>query len=421
MGRRKAPPRVGITVVEGPPGSGKSLRCVELVLGYVLDDLRPVYTNLPLRWRVWRRWLRARGGVELANLVRPISEDQFRRFLARANAKRRFIEEIKQEHGGSARYAEAERLFCEKFGPDIETGRDMNWIPAWSVIVIDEAHHWFSSAEQAARKETPDLLGYLTMHRHHVHECVFATQSKAQISVNIRRQASDFWTVRDIASIPVLFNLRPSQLGLRMLEYAQYNAVELAKDQNTEHAPAVKRYWVPPFLPQVAWKFRLYDSYTHAGSQAQLQKGLERVRERAGVAHLAAPKEPEPEEAMGKPGRWRKCFAFACVGLVAGAALGRLIPHRAQQAVPAQVPAVPVPLAPPVPAQVPAIPPGPKWVVSGVSGDSAFVGRVRVNKGASHDGYLLEDVRPDGSSLWRRLDDGRLFVASRGASLVLAP
>ena len=71
----------GIELVTGIPGSGKSFHMVERLVDWVLKEQRPVYTNLPLCWRVLRKYLKIKGGEHCAGLIHELTEERFNTFI----------------------------------------------------------------------------------------------------------------------------------------------------------------------------------------------------------------------------------------------------------------------------------------------------------------------------------------------------
>ena len=60
MGIEKLP--FGIISVVGKPGAGKSYYLTKKAIEAVTIHRRPVYTNLPIRWRVMWHWVAKRYG-----------------------------------------------------------------------------------------------------------------------------------------------------------------------------------------------------------------------------------------------------------------------------------------------------------------------------------------------------------------------
>lgn len=155
-----------------------------------------------------------------------------------------------------------------------------NDIPTASVIIIDEAQHWFPMKGQGA--ETPHLLTYLSMLRHHLHWAWFISQDRMMISITIRRMCQMYWVVRNIKDDVLVLGLKLGHLGIAGFGYLAYTP-EQEPYIGTSRAEYFKNYVRLPFLPWRRHIFRLYRSFTHVGSFRALRRGLERAREQAGL------------------------------------------------------------------------------------------------------------------------------------------
>lgn len=299
-------PSTGVEICEGRPGAGKSFFGVGELLRAVLEERRPVYTNLPLRWRVFRAYVRLRGGEELSRLVFSIDRPHFDRFLQRTALRAEFNETWKVRRGAADREADKvhragdsvaalalrratvaqfsaeafEREFEKVAGVPIYSGPGANAIHATAFIVLDELHRWYSQEEQ--KSEGPLLRGYLTMHRHQLHRILVITQDRMQISIAFRRQAQFYWTVRDRGE-DLLFGLvRFKHLGIRALGYAKFTPEQEDALKSEERVPS-QQFTCFHWAPWENWKFRLYESFTHSGSKRGLIKNLSRARLEAGL------------------------------------------------------------------------------------------------------------------------------------------
>lgn len=273
----------GISLITGVPGSGKSFWCVERVLDCVRKARRPVYTNLPLKWRVIKLWLKKKEGDDVAGLIRPITETSFQRFLDRFVARQRFLD----EHAHLGRRA-GRNAFYNNFGPDIIEGRDLNWIPAGAFIVIDEAHHWYPNpALSNVRKREPEaLMSYLTMHRHLMHRVFFVTQADRQVSSTIKSLLQDQISVERIDADVPMIGLRFSELGFVAFHIREWDGIA-----DPEQEPPLRESWIFPALPWNRYIFRVYSSFTHMGSLRELKKELAHVQSTSVIALQQAEKE----------------------------------------------------------------------------------------------------------------------------------
>lgn len=274
-------PDFGVEVTEGLPGSGKSFFEVSRTLEWILQYQRPVFTNLPIRFRVLRWYLRGRYGEAYAKLIFPLTEEHFRRFLKRSKlrAKERDAARLEATKLGRALSNEHfDKQFAAAHGPDVYEGPDANWIYPTACIVIDEGHHWFPMADQ--KSETPDLLAYLTMLRHHLHKLVIVTQDRMQVSITFRRLCQSFWAVRNRGEDKVAWGIKCRHLGITGFAYVRRTPDQEAgfKGDDVMAAYAEQRI-VWPWLPSERWKFRLYDSFTHIGSRRRMEAVTRRLRE----------------------------------------------------------------------------------------------------------------------------------------------
>lgn len=276
----------GVECKVGLPGSGKSYMLVRRVMEAITVHRRPVFTNLPLRWRVMRHWLRNKGGAEFEGLLYPLTEGHFRAFLARSVRRTDLRTRWMRKRGERRRPPSEEafkRVWVRIAGPDVVRGDGANWILPTAMIVVDECHHWFPASATIARKETPDLLSYLTMLRHYVHLFVWATQDRMQVSVTIRRLTRLTWFVRNMAEDRLAWGIKLGHLGVSAFAYVKMtDAQEEARTE--EGRRPVGQEVVFPWLPRNRWVFRLYASFTHVGSMSSLRRSLERARAEAGLS-----------------------------------------------------------------------------------------------------------------------------------------
>lgn len=271
----------GIHLYVGRPGAGKSLVAVRKLLDIVQQERRPIYTNLPLKWRVVRLFLHMRGGAELAGLIRPLTERHFRAFLSRFSAKHSYVEERR----GFVPLRQARADFDVQH-PAVIDGMSANWIPPGSLVVVDEAQHWFPnpalSSTSRAKTEPPELLSYLTMHRHMLHQVWFLTQATRQVSATIKTLAVKFWDVRNMGEEAVAWGLRWKHLGVTACGYRAFDPLEW--NDGDDPGTPLESFIMLPNAPWNRWLFRLYSSFTHAGSASELRAALEEARIMSGVS-----------------------------------------------------------------------------------------------------------------------------------------
>lgn len=312
-------PETGIYIVEGIPGSGKSFWLVREVARIVCEERRPVYTNLPLVWPVFRAYLVRRGrDARCANLVQELREDHFRRFCARQAERARFLaEQVKLRKAGvrGLRGDELEAAWFAQAGPDVcvqaldrsgePSGPEANWIPGGAVVVIDEVQEWFPQQ----RQKDDDLLlqGYTTKHRHHQHLVMVASQDRMQVAIAFRRNCSKFVIVRNKGEDKLAWGVRFRHLGLRAIGASAYTGDQVNARSLDDVSPIFNTVFVTT-LPWHQVIFKLYRSFTHRGSVSKIRRELERSRADAGLLDRVGRVEDEEGSKVRKVtyqvGRW---------------------------------------------------------------------------------------------------------------------
>lgn len=306
----------GVELIHGLMGSGKSFFAVRRALETVEQTRRPVYTNLPMKWKVVRAYLRNRGGSELANLFRRLDEQHWRRFLTRQHQWAKFRERLAKRSPADLDATEFSQLhsalltangptdpdrlrsqakfypsqiaewFVSNHGPHIVDGPDANWIPPGSIICIDEAQHWHPMSKQAEDPNRPDLLAYITMCRHHVHWLWIITQDPANIAIEFRRHFHYAWRVWNRGEDRLAWGIRWKHLGLRAMGYVRATPDQLESMERrpgSDNARPTESFTILPWLPRNGVFFRLYSSHTNVGSARHLARELERSRRLAGL------------------------------------------------------------------------------------------------------------------------------------------
>ena len=321
------PPAYGFETFEGKPGSGKSFICTMKLIESMLRDKRPVYTNLPLKFRVVRQYLRVKGreqfaaehiGVDgeagrvmagareygdlLAGLLHELQEQHFRNFMERQHELMQFRNRLKAKARASGTHvneAAIREAFAVEHGPfvcdstiDTETG-DMvygNWVPTNSIICIDEVHHWFPMSEQASEKRY--LLDYASMVRHHLHWVWLATQDRMQMNKRLRDMTQWFWHVRNRGDDRLVAGLKFSSLGIKAFGYARMSVEAEAARASADRQPS-EQFNVFYWMPKYSWVFRCYDSFTHQGGSRRMRSELRESREAVGLDEEGRPRSVE--------------------------------------------------------------------------------------------------------------------------------
>ena len=268
--------------VVGKKRSGKSLLMVMWIVKWIVKDRRPVYTNLPLRFRVLRRYLTVKYDGRFCALVQPLSRDHLMRFIDRQHREAEYLEVCRVRAGREHNppWDEVEGEFVELHGPRVNTGDGANWIPAGAIILVDEAHEWFPGHRDRTSADTTGVVRYMAKLGHHSHTFVWASQDEIRVSKALR-ETSD-WIIEVINGAQRLGWLGPIARDFSMYRRYSFNAWD-KKDQPGAEKPGKKKVLLRT-LPCVSVYFRFYESFTHAGSASRL---LERVGESRTAAGLS--------------------------------------------------------------------------------------------------------------------------------------
>lgn len=282
--KKNTPPQTGVELIFGIPGSGKSFVMMIRIVEVMRRLRRPVYTNLPIRWRVFRWWLRREGGERLAGLIHELTEKHLVSFMDRFEAYRIFREDVHRRKPHWQR-KQVRRVWLRVAGPDVTEGPKANWIPPGAVVCIDEAHHLFpnSALKNVDKREPPSLMSYLTMHRHAQHWVWITTQSETQISTTIRKLASMICSVSKRDEDKVIWGIRFKHLRIKALRYKWFLPENWSGGAPLKPEVCFRQFM---YFPTAWWNqiwFRLYSSHTHLGSSSELKDGLRQARIDAGL------------------------------------------------------------------------------------------------------------------------------------------
>lgn len=377
MGVKWKPPECQLRVVEGLPGAGKSFFLVKQTADVILREKRPVYTNLPIRFRVFRTWLRNRAGEQYANLIVELTEAHWTAFLKRNKAKQEYQQQYKTDCKNSGvpfRRGAFERAWIEKAGRDIlrpgqikdelrieythafeaegveyeehwfeswyesatkDIDTQPNWIPPLSVVIIDEVQHWHPMERNIKQNDAEGLKAYLTMMRHHLHDVWVATQVWGNVSKTMRDLARQFMRVQSLSERKVLYGVRYKHLGLRGISYALYSIEQLNAQLSKGGAEddfgstPLKSELCFPGLPWHQFWFRLYDSFTHVESPRRMLEKLKRMQAEAGIhdleAHIEASRQSMKEDRLKKFAKWcMTLITLTCV-MIMGTTVGAAV------------------------------------------------------------------------------------------------
>ncbi|MEM8494090.1 MAG: zonular occludens toxin domain-containing protein [Planctomycetota bacterium] len=394
---RKVNLDTGIEIWDGQPGSGKSYGAVDFLVKVILLQRRPVFTNLPLRYRVIRKYLTVKGkDAILARYIRVVSREHFYRFVQRNQLLTEYAEIMKAE-GWS--HAKIEASFCEQEGEHVYRGTEANWFYPGSVFIFDEFHRW---ADQRVQKnEDPAFLNYATMHRHHLHWIILLTQDKMQVSIPWRRNCSKFIHCADKRRLPFMFGLK---LPIPAFAYEEYPAEMLDRGDFATAKPINVEVKIPWMNGSTLW--RLYDSFTHMGGYRRLSNKLDAVRSAIEDQPRTA---TETDDVPKKRSKLALLWPLLALGL--GVALAVQLLGGCEPAS-EDLPEAPPTASPPPTVQevapyrpTPALPPPERFepTVSIASRDFVVADGRTVHRGGQHQGWTLVGIEvSDGSTLWEK-------------------
>lgn len=322
-------------------GSGKSFFGTRKVIEIIEQHERPVFTNLPIRWKVIKRYLANRRGHEYSNLIYPLTQSHFRRYIDRQHrfAEDRTAAKLQCDLTGQRFNQDRfEQQWFKDNGPHIVQGDQdndiANWIYDGAYIIIDEAHHWFPMSSQ---KADTDLQKYLTMLRHHGHQAWFMTQQEMQLNIAARRLLTFVWLVERMDDYRLAWGIRFKHFGLKAIGYKKFTADQWdgKSREDAQGMSPIDRDTVILNMPWERWTFRLYDSFAHAAGLRRLLRIIRETRTKCGVqaAHdryqilLAEHKRNQEMRFIRSIGKWS--IRIMVVGIVAsiGYAVGAAAPR----------------------------------------------------------------------------------------------
>ncbi len=392
-------PSHGIQIWEGMPGAGKSFSAVDYLLKKGIKERRPVYTNLPIRYRVLKKYLQGVSGDDsLAGYIIPLSFDHFYEFVVRNHDFAAFVENHKVLGWGMTKI---DRVFQEEYGPHVYKGENANWLYPTSLLVIDEFHRW---CDQRYQKDEHDgFLTYATMHRHHMHQTILLTQDQMQVPLTWRRNKATVIRCRNLTKIPFMGGM---SLPFQVFKCSEYSAT-ISDTSDVQNAKPIKTWVIFPGLENGGLVFRLYDSFSHIGSVRRLLSIRDQVRREVEGSDVVDLKKQAGIGGALKQWRWGRVAAFlAVIALAIGGC--RWIRGSGAEPVEAETPAPPSASGPSGPIQVATegMPP-----VTAVTPDFAVVDRRTIRIGDVYDGWKLESLSPrDGETLWLSPDGGMVSV-----------
>ncbi len=336
----------GLEIIQGLMGSGKSFIAIVRMIKAILLTRRPVYTNLPLKWKVVRKYLRLKGGEELANLIRPLDQEYWRRFLRRQEKVALFkdehkntppqdlteeqLQQLSEATGKTTDYLKAQpslhnsqlhKWYDHIYGPGKEVGVDADHIPLGSIIIIDEVQHWHPMSKQGKDPDGEQLLAYLTMCRHHIHWIWVITQDRTRINIQFRVFFKTLWIVRNRGESKLAWGIRYKHLGMKGLGYEKFSRDQVEGTDPEDKKP-LESFTIMSHLKKYQVYFRLYSSHIHAGSMRQIRRQVKEARIKSGLdEHGTTKQEKQMESKQMKKERsivrraTRKLIKYAFIAL----------------------------------------------------------------------------------------------------------
>ena len=330
------PPKTGVEFICGLPGAGKSYMVVSRLIQSAIRERRPVYTNLPLKWRSIRKYIAIVGGdSRLVNYIEPLTRDHMHRAMLRAVE---FVEwrEVRKAAGLSSTdedFFSSPKLetagidsdgvaMIETRGPHITSGPNANWIPENALVVVDEAHYWFPTkwdGYNGLKDEPGQYMKYASMHRHFLHWIWLITQEQMNVALSWRRFAGAYVFAADKSKLNFIFTFK---LPLKIFGFASFPGLFFSDGRMDPRAKPDKEWTLIPAIDGKT-NFRLYSSHTHAGSARSLRRKLANVR-----AKLDGEPQPERDKALAEAAARNKrvnkivAAVFAVLALLALAVYG---------------------------------------------------------------------------------------------------
>lgn len=258
---------------------------------------RPVYTNLPMKWRTFRAYLRLVGNRRLDGLVhlltRELMVSHCRRFSLRARWRQRC-----ETAGGRGQWGEAlfkrirhkphrqraawwSAIFACMQGRAVYYGPEANELIPGSLVIADECGWWFSMKDQASEERA--LEDFLSMHRHGGFEVWWLCQAAGRISISIRTMAMDYWRVQNARDIRINDWLPLRWLGIQCFQYQRFSGEQVKAGQDKRPEEVAFRF---PQTRRSQLIFRLYHSFSHGGTVDEITQAIAASRRDAGLDDL---------------------------------------------------------------------------------------------------------------------------------------
>ena len=437
-GRKLKPLEHGLVPVIGIMGAGKSYWSVLEAVDIVTLHQRPVFTNVPFKFKPLRAYIYMQAKNirdkalrrEVSNLIRPMTKEHFLAFADRLEKLSDITERLKgkvQARGDLKAKPEFIENICverakrilHRVEPEVYAGRGANAVPPGSVFILDEIHKWLGSRDY--RKEPPAMLTLMTMHRHYMLRIYMMTQRGMNVSTTARTIADSWVIVMNLARLPILgpFTLHRF-LNFFIYRYVAHDGVDAEK---AKIKPGVKAYKVRWEVPELRNKliYRLYHSHTHGGSLGHLFAEMDdAIEEMTGTSKI---KEKRMLGTKFNPrGPWhatKRLIHITCL-LIVGFTVGRCagdasnqerlaeqheylegIREASAEAAAIQIGDDLAPAQDPERDQLSNFPSQTNARLTGITAEFAMIDGRRIDLGGQHHGLLLLGVDPgEGVSYW---------------------
>lgn len=329
--KHQIPDSGNVEIYTGVMGAGKSLLAVDRILDIIQIEKRPVFTNLPIKHAVIRKYLRIKSGPEFASLIYPLAKDHFQRFIERQHLRMEMRETMHARSVEQSKSMSMVRLnldFEREHGVDLYRGAQANSIHPCSYVIIDEAHHWYGIED--GKDADAELRRYLTMCRHHMHNVILITQHPMQMVVCTRRLTTKFTICSRMDHVKLAGSLTFKNLGVPVLVRRTYSSNDIYNGELRTDAEHLDSKILYLRSARVRVLFRLYSSFLHIGSPRAMLRKADDVRRTHGIYEVVERLAQEAREAKkGRFVRMIKSFmkmgfrlSFAVLFLIAGYSIG---------------------------------------------------------------------------------------------------
>ncbi|MEM9346437.1 MAG: zonular occludens toxin domain-containing protein [Planctomycetota bacterium] len=345
------PLSTGIVGVIGKPGSGKSYSMAMMMAQLIVQNRRPVYTNLPMKWDNMRAYIArmTEGSDEykqsLAKLIRKCTKQHFQRFMERLQVINQRSEQLKDDYDqlldedirekiakaddisqideeiDSAAWQQACDEQALEDGGAVYYGRNANWFPPGTVFILDELHKWYNSRQY--RNEDQAVQDFTSMHRHMQCRIFIITQRWLNVSLSFRSMCDELIILKNIARVS-FGPIKLKDYGIDILR-AKWVMTDDYDEVNECMKPGrraqVTEYYFPNWWPDHRDIYDVYRSTSHAGGIEEQAAELKKVRAKMVGSSVIDEEELDVAEKMKK--NRRAWMPPMMIGLGFGLFVGR--------------------------------------------------------------------------------------------------